>query len=128
MSAFRDQLAAHQATFVSTEHFGESFTFESNAGADITFAGVLENDMAKSVSQPAADKEDCDARIQCVSAAKYDEMRAAVPDFDKDGWIEMHGDKYSIVGTADRDTVSVTLKLAISKLKIFRSSRSSRRK
>lgn len=124
MSAFTDQLSEHSANvFRNVEHFGEAFTFQSNAADDITVDGVFDNELTKSHAADVRDSEECDATIQCVPVEQYTAMRAAVLDFDKDGWIEVHGDKYSIVGTADRDAVSLTLKLALSKLKTFRSSR-----
>ena len=122
-SAFQQLRQQHRQIAVDPDRLGDSFTFQSNAAEDITFDGVFDDDTTKSKPENGSTKDECDAKLHCVAAEKFDAMVAAVPDFEKDGWIAIHGDKYSIVGTCDRDDVSVTLKLALSKLKTFRSPR-----
>ena len=115
-----DKITEHSTTvFLNLDHFAESFTFNSNAAADIEFVGVCDKATLSQRNLDDANAEQADAHL-VVSVATVALLQAAVSDFEQDGWITIDGQRYSIMGEVDRDSAMVTLALSTSNVKTLR--------
>ena len=107
------------SVFLNLDHFAETYTFESRDADDISFVGVFDRATLKQANTGEATSELADAHL-VVSTATVDLLKAAVSDFEQDGWITIAGQRFSILGEVDRDHAMVTLALASANLKTLR--------
>lgn len=116
----KDTIAEHTTSvFLNLDHFAEEYVFESNAAEDIDFVGIFDRAHEAIKNTPDANVEQFDALLT-VSVATVALFQAAASDFEQDGWISIAGQRFSIVGEAERDSAMVTLMLATSKVKTLR--------
>lgn len=107
------------SVFLNLDHFAESYTFESNAAADIPFNGIFDRATLKQSNTDDANAELADAHLT-ITVATLELFQAAVDDFEQDGWITINGQRYSIAGETERDSAMVTLALMTSNVKTLR--------
>ena len=115
-----DKIAEHTASvFLNSDHFAESFTFESRNADDIPFLGIFGKAVLKSTHTDEATADLADAEVT-ISVETLELFQAAVSDFDQDGWINVHGTRYSIAGEMEHDHAMVTLALKAANNKTLR--------
>lgn len=115
-----DVIAEHATTvFLNTDHFADNYTFESNAADDIDFVGVFDRSTLKQSNTDEANSELADAYL-VISVTTLGLLKAAVSDFEQDGWITINGQRFSILGEVERDSAMVTLALSTSDVKTLR--------
>jgi len=120
MTTLASTIAEHTTTvFLNTDHFAESYTFESNTADDVTFNGIFDRATLKQSNADDANSEYADATLT-ISVDTYDALVAAVADFEMDGWITIAGQRYSIAGEIERDAAMVTVALSTTKIKTLR--------
>lgn len=118
--SLKDTIAEHATSvFLNIEHFADEYVFESNAAADIDFVGICDKATLTQRDTDEANSDHADAHL-VVSVETVALFQAAVSDFAQDGWIQIDGQRYSIMGEVDRDSAMVTLALSTSKVKTLR--------
>lgn len=115
-----DKIAEHTTSvFLNLDHFAESYTFESNAAADVVFNGIFDRSTLKQQNGDDANSELADAHL-VISVDTLELLQAAVSDFTQDGWLAINGQRFSILGEVERDAAMVTLALSTTNLKTLR--------
>lgn len=107
------------SVFLNLDQFAESYTFESNAAADIDFVGLFDRSTLKQTNTDDATTEQADGYLT-IAVATLALFQAAVDDFEQDGWLTINGQRFSIAGEVERDSAMVTVALMSSKLKTLR--------
>lgn len=91
---------------------GDELTFESNAAEPIPFNGVLQLRSRKSVNSDEGAFDQCDATL-LMTLADYQSLKAAVSDFNDDGWVTYQSQRFYFIGETDNTGVTIVAILSV---------------
>lgn len=102
MSGFQEQLSDHAANvFLNDQHFTQSLMHYTKTGSSTQFSGVIDRDQFQHEDTDEADRDQHELLLTVAVATEAN--------MDRQGWIAIGTDRFSIEGERDRDRDTVTL-------------------